>query len=72
MKFSQFLEYIDEEHIFSEMMSRYNDGANYSELVANAKVSMTCQRGRKEGSAGANSKNNAGPLPLMRHRTQAG
>ena len=65
MKFAQFLEYIDEEHIISEMMSRYNDGANQNKPVANAKVSATSVNtaAKREGSSAPTPKTAPGNCP---------
>ena len=41
MSFDMFLKFINEEHTFSEMLSRYSDTPNQNKSVANAKVSST-------------------------------
>ena len=58
MSFSQFLEFVDEEQIFSDMMSRYSSSGSQSKTVANAKVSVT--------SAGAVTKKEGPPAPAKK------
>ena len=58
MKFADFLEFIDDEQIFSEMISRYSDGAHQGKPVANAKVSATSANAaaKKDGATAAKPK----------------
>ena len=64
MNFSQFLQYVNEEHVFSEMISRYCDGTNQGKPVANAKVSATsAAAAAKKGSTPATTKTTPGHCP---------
>ena len=65
MEFAQFLEYIDEEHTISEMISRYSGGTSHNKPAANAKISATTanQTAKKEGSAAPTKKPATGNCP---------
>ena len=65
MSFAQFLEYIDEEHTISEMLSRYSGGSSYNKPTANAKVSTTTANpaAKKESSSAPTKKPATGNCP---------
>ena len=65
MEFAQFLEYIDEEHTISEMISRYSGGMSHNKPAANAKISATTanQTAKKEGSSAPTKKPATGNCP---------
>ena len=65
MDFAQFLAFLDEEHMFSEMMSRYTKGGNQGKSTANAKVSATSANAvtKKEGPPAPTKKATPGNCP---------
>ena len=58
MKFAEFLEYIDDEQLVSEMLSRYNSSSYQNKTSANAKVSATSANmaTKKEGTTAPSKK----------------
>ena len=58
MKFAEFLEYIDDEQLVSEMLSRYSGNSNQNKTSANAKVSATSANmaTKKEGTTAPSKK----------------